>query len=146
MMILSTRSLYRCHARSNFARYDDTLDTGVIVIYVHSGALRGVLENRRHRLAHAGADLNGESALGRQVTKGLRRDAPIIIETVQTAVQRAARLPTAHFRLKRVDVRTANIGRIGDNEIDWFFRLQRVKKIALNEPDSFGNAVANRID
>src|SRR5687768_2407138 len=124
MMILSTRSLlYRCHARSNFARHDDTLDTGVIVIYVHSGALRGVLEKRRHRLAHAGADLNGESAMGRQVTKGLRRDVPIIIETVQTAVQRAARLPAAHFRFKRVDVGTANIGRIGDNEIDWFFRL-----------------------
>src|SRR4026209_924180 len=112
MMILSTSSLYRGYGRGDFACRDDALDACMIVISVYCSARRGVMEKRGHRLAHAGADLNGESAIGRQVTNPLRRNAPIIIEAGPAAVQRAARLPSAHFRHERVDIRAANVRRI----------------------------------
>ena len=67
------------------------------------------------------------------------RYAPIKIETIGTASERQARLEIADFGRQRIDLSFADVGRIGDNEVEIAERIA-----AIDNFPTIGVAKLNR--
>ena len=71
-----------------------------------------------HALGLAQAHLQRERAAGLQQTRQRGDDGAVGVEAIRAAIEREARLEARDFRRKRIDVVGADVGRIGDDEIE----------------------------
>src|SRR5581483_11219609 len=78
--------------------------------------------------------------------KRLGRQAPIEIEAVAAAVERAARLPAAYFGSQIGEIAAADIRRVGNDQVKFLCRWpERAEQIAPEKMYSRRNAVRRRV-
>ncbi len=91
------------------------------------------------------AKLEHEFAVGFEEGPRLGSEATVKIQSIRTAVQRAARVVVADFGLECFNFGTGDVGRVADDEIEAFARRQGGEAIAVAEFDVVGETVLGGI-
>ena len=103
-------------------------------------------DGREHpldRVQLTAAELEHKDAIARQQRGRGRRDRPVSIETVRSAIERKGRIKHAYFGRQDGDVGASHIGRVRYDEIKW--SPQRRPIIAGDKTRSVGEPKRDRI-
>src|SRR5262249_20744060 len=103
------------------------------------------LDERADGSLLGGGDLQGQVPARPQKVDGRFDQTPDGTKTVGTAVQRDAGLVIAYARLEEVDLVCRNIGRIGNDRVEWALSDNRSELVAEAEIDAVRHTQARGI-
>src|SRR4029079_12043416 len=72
------------------------------------------------------AELHDQSSARRQQPRRVVNDDAISVETVGAAIERKPWIVISHLRRELADVVARNVGRIGDDEVEWSAQRGRI--------------------